>query len=126
MAENDTLTNLSVDRTRLSYERTTMSWVRTAISLITFGFSIYKFAQIETVAPMRNPAFLASSNNFSLLMIVIGLITLLIAVLDGHSDLKALRAQFPGIHVPFSRARILAVLVAILGILALLDVIFRS
>ena len=40
-------TNLSVDRTRLSYERTLMSWVRTSTSLITFGFTIYKFFQIE-------------------------------------------------------------------------------
>ncbi len=40
-------TKLAIARTRLSYERTLMAWVRTAISLISFGFTIYKFFQIE-------------------------------------------------------------------------------
>ncbi|MGH7988435.1 MAG: DUF202 domain-containing protein [Candidatus Binataceae bacterium] len=44
----DSSTELAVARTRASYERTMMSWIRTATSLITFGFSIYKFFQIET------------------------------------------------------------------------------
>jgi putative membrane protein len=44
-------TRLAVDRTRLAYERTLMAWIRTAISLITFGFTIYKFFQIEGAAP---------------------------------------------------------------------------
>jgi hypothetical protein len=38
---------LAFDRTRLPYDRTKMAWVRTATSLITFGFSVYKFLQIE-------------------------------------------------------------------------------
>ncbi len=43
----DASTTLAVDRTRLAYERTLMAWIRTATSLITFGFTIYKFFQIE-------------------------------------------------------------------------------
>jgi putative membrane protein len=45
--ELDISTILAYDRTRLAYENTMMSWVRTATSLITFGFSVYKFFQIE-------------------------------------------------------------------------------
>ena len=37
---------MAVDRTRMAHERTLMAWVRTATSLISFGFSIYKFADI--------------------------------------------------------------------------------
>ncbi len=40
-------TRLAVDRTRLAFERTMMAWVRTATSLITFGFTVYKFFQLE-------------------------------------------------------------------------------
>ena len=40
-------TQLAFDRTRLAYDRTMMAWVRTATSLISFGFTIYKFFQIE-------------------------------------------------------------------------------
>jgi len=43
----DAATERDFARTRNSYERTTMSWIRTATSLITFGFTIYKFFQLE-------------------------------------------------------------------------------
>ena len=53
----DVGTRLAVDRTRLAYERTLMAWVRTATSLISFGFTIYKFFQLELKGqpPMSNP-----------------------------------------------------------------------
>lgn len=47
MTASESRTHLAVGRTRLAYERTMMAWVRTATSLIIFGFSIYKFFQIE-------------------------------------------------------------------------------
>jgi uncharacterized membrane protein YidH (DUF202 family) len=43
----DRSTELAFQRTRAAYERTMMSWIRTSTSLITFGFSIYKFFQLE-------------------------------------------------------------------------------
>src|SRR5689334_15571728 len=43
----DTSTALAFVRARAAYERTMMSWIRTATSLSTFGFSVYKFFQIE-------------------------------------------------------------------------------
>ena len=43
----DDSSQLALERVRASYEQTLMSWIRTATSLITFGFSIYKFFQIE-------------------------------------------------------------------------------
>jgi len=63
-------TKLAVDRTRLAYERTLMAWIRTATSLITFGFTIYKFFQIETAGGKQDRAI--SATDFSLLMIVSG------------------------------------------------------
>lgn len=50
----DISTKLAVDRTRMAYDRTMMSWIRTATSLITFGFSIYKFFQIEVGAEQNH------------------------------------------------------------------------
>jgi uncharacterized membrane protein YidH (DUF202 family) len=43
----DSGTRLAVERTRLAYERTLMAWVRTVASLISFGFTIYKFFELE-------------------------------------------------------------------------------
>ena len=113
-------TKLAVDRTRMAYERTLMAWIRTATSLITFGFSIYKFFQIEG---SEKPNRLVSATEFSVLMIVIGLISLLLATLQHGRDLNALRAEYP--DVPSSLARVLAGLISILGIAALLTVILR-
>ena len=89
----DATTKLAVDRTRLAYERTLMAWVRTAISLISFGFTIYKFFQIEGAGKQDG---VISATEFSVLMIVFGLVSLLMATLEHRRDLNALRAEFPG------------------------------
>jgi putative membrane protein len=118
----DAATNLAVDRTRLSYERTLMAWVRTAISLITFGFTIYKFFQLER-GDYRQDNRLISASDFAVLMIIIGLLSLLMATFEHRRELKALKTQYP--DIPRSLAQVLAVLISILGILALVAVILR-
>ena len=125
MKKLDSSTQLAVDRTRLAYERTLMAWIRTATSLITFGFTIYKFFQIELsrgVSPRGDR--LIGPTAFALLMIVIGLVSLLLATLEHRRDLKALNAEYPGGRR--SLARVLAALVSLLGLLALFLVLFRQ
>ncbi len=117
----DSTTKLAVDRTRLAYERTLMAWVRTAISLISFGFTIYKFFQIEGAGKQDHAI---SATEFSLVMIVFGLVSLLIATLEHRRDLNALRAEYPEIP-PRSLAWVLAALISLLGILALVTVLLR-
>ena len=117
----DGATRLAVERTRLAYERTLMAWVRTAISLITFGFTIYKFFQLERGESRQNGVITAS--NFAMLMIVIGLLSLLMATLEHRRDLRALKARYP--DIPCSLARFLTALISILGTLALAAVILR-
>ena len=62
----DASTGLAVDRTRLSYERTLMAWIRTSTSLITFGFSIYKFFQIELGSGTPRSGRLIGPSEFAL------------------------------------------------------------
>lgn len=52
--EPDISTRLAFDRTRAAYDRTMMSWIRTATSLITFGFTVYKFFELEMRAMGRD------------------------------------------------------------------------
>ena len=118
--KKDTATRLAVDRTRLAHERTLMAWVRTAISLITFGFTIYKFFQIEGAGKQDRAI---SATEFSVLMIVIGLVSLLMATLEHRRELNALRVEYP--DMPRSLARVLAALISVLGILALVTVLLR-
>lgn len=120
----DASTTLAVDRTRLAYERTLMAWIRTATSLITFGFTIYKFFQIELAREGPRTNRLIGPRQFALLMIVIGLVSLLMATLEHRRDLKALDAEYPGGRR--SLARVLAALISILGLLALFAVLFRQ
>ncbi len=117
-------TDLAADRTRLAYDRTLLAWMRTAISLITFGFSIYKFFQIELSRGEPRPDRLIGPREFALLMILIGLVSLLMATLEHRHDLKELRAQYPMRNRPM--ATVLAALVSFLGLVALVAVLFRQ
>jgi putative membrane protein len=115
---------LAVDRTRLALERTTMAWVRTATSLITFGFSVYKFFQIET---HRGDAAgrLIGPREFAVAMITIGIISLVLATLQQWHSMRTMRVHYQGMPVPRSLAIVIAALMSILGILALVTVILR-
>ncbi len=119
----DVSTRLAVDRTRVAYERTMMAWIRTATSLITFGFTIYKFFQLEAPSPGR-PNRLIGPRGFAFILVSIGLFSLILATLEHRQNIRTLGAEYA------VRRRSLAVLVAamisILGILALIVILFRQ
>lgn len=117
--------DLGAERTRLAYERTLMAWVRTATSLISFGFTVYKFFhEFGKTESTAHPASLFGSREFGLVMISIGLAALIFATIQHVHSLRALQAEYG--ELPRSVASWLAVLVASLGILALLAVVFRQ
>jgi putative membrane protein len=118
-------TRLAIERTRLAHERTLMAWVRTATSLISFGFTIYKFFQYVHESGRPHQSSLLGPREFAMLMIVIGLLSLVAATVEHRRDVARLRAQSGG-DVPYSLATVLATLVAGLGLLGLLAVIFRQ
>jgi putative membrane protein len=119
----DPSTELEFARTRNSFEQTLMSWIRTATSLITFGFSIYKFFQIEAPTAGQH-AGLIGPRAFALMLVSIGLASLPLAVLEYRQSIRMLEMQYA------SKRRSLAVLVAglisTLGFIALLAMIFRE
>jgi putative membrane protein len=113
-------TQLAFDRTRLAYDRTMMAWVRTATSLISFGFTIYKFFQIE-ISKGEARHHLIGPREFAMMMIGIGLLSLVMATIQHRQDRNGLRAMDP--DVPRSMAALLAGLIALLGVLAFVAVI---
>jgi putative membrane protein len=122
-AELDISTKLSYDRTRLAYENTMMAWVRTATSLITFGFSLYKFFQLDLKRGETSTG-LIGPREFGFIMIFIGLVSLLAGTVQHVTSMRLLRAQCP--DIPRSVAALLAALMSIVGILALFAVVFRQ
>jgi len=120
----DASVRLAFERTMLSHERTLMAWVRTATSLITFGFTIYKFFELELGASFQpRPHQLIGPREFAVLMIGIGLVGLTLAALQNRQHRKHLRQC--GIKAPLSFTTLVAVLISALGLVALLSVIFR-
>jgi putative membrane protein len=118
-APPDAGTRLAVDRTRLAYERTMMAWVRTATSLISFGFTIYKFFELELKGSM--PDHLIGPRGFA--MISIGLVALAMAGVQHRESLRLMKETYG--TIPRSVAAPVASLVAVLGVFALLGVIAR-
>lgn len=92
-AKPDLSTRLAIERTRVAYDRTMMAWIRTATSLITFGFTIYKYFQIQRVAPPSER--LIGPREFSLILISLGLFSLVVAVLQNRENVLRLRALYP-------------------------------
>jgi putative membrane protein len=119
----DVSTRLAFARTRVAYERTMMSWIRTATSLITFGFSIYKFFQIEAPAG-RLQNRLVGPRGFAFMLVSIGLFSLILATVEHRQNIRTLGEEYGG------QLRSLAVLVAglisILGVFALAAILFRQ
>ena len=120
----DTGTWLAVDRTRLAYERTLMAWIRTAVSMITFGFTIYKFFQLELRDRPVPSGVVLGPRGFALTLIAIGLVSLLLSTVQHRQSMQALRADY-GKIVPGSVAAIVAGLFSILGLMALATVLLQ-
>ena len=115
-------TDFALQRTIMAADRTLMAWVRTAISMIGFGFTIYKFLQY---LGQENPATTLSTRgprNLGLTFIGLGIGSLVIAVVQNWR----VRAQLAaGGRRPFSLSLAVAAIVALIGVLAFMNVLFR-
>jgi putative membrane protein len=100
-----------------------MAWVRTATSLISFGFTIYKFFQFD-ISKGQSGDHLIGPREFAMMMIGIGLLSLVMATIQHRQDRNVLKAMNP--DVPRSMAAVLASLIALLGIVAFVAVIFQK
>lgn len=109
-------TRLSVKRTQLSAQRTLMSWIRTSFSMISFGFTIGKF--LDYLADQPNSRLpLGEHNILPKLLVLIGLASLLIGIWE-HRHLMLKLGDVQGRKHVVAPIGIVAVLVALLGVLA--------
>ncbi len=102
-----------------------MAWIRTAASLISFGFTIYKFFQFENALGEEGGVkrWLGPSQ-FAEAMIVVGVASLLLASMQHHLQLQALRRQFGAL--PYSLAWLTGGFIGGLGVVALVLVALRQ
>ena len=121
-AQHDPRVQLAFERTFLAYERTRIAWVRTALSLISFGFVIAKFFQYLR-EKQGETATLFSPRAIGIVMITIGLVGLILANWQERRAVKSLRERCP--DLPTSVSGVMAVLIALFGVLALIGALLR-
>ena len=121
-AQPDPRVQLAFERTFLAYERTRIAWVRTALSLISFGFVIAKFFQYLR-EKQGETATVFSPRAIGLMMITLGLVGLILANWRDRRAVKALRERCP--DLPKSVSGVMAVLIALFGVLALIGALLR-
>jgi len=116
-------TQLALDRTWLAHERTLMAWVRTATSMIGFGFTIYKFFQLEAAHRESHPGVI-TPREFALMMISIGLIILLLATIARRRETRDISVQLG--RVRGSLAELAAGLIFLFGMMILVATVLRG
>ena len=129
-------TAMSFERTALSTERTLMSVVRTALSLISFGFTIFQFfhALHDQVLASDLPA--TAPRRFGLALILLGIVLLLLGIVNHFRETQERRARRQRlfeqglIHHPeikkASSATVVAILLLLVGVVALLSAALRT
>jgi putative membrane protein len=121
----DTGTKLAVERTWLAHERTILAWVRTAASLISFGFTIYKFFELELRGRAEQRFGLIGPREFAMILIAIGIGSLVISFIEHRQGTHLLRDRYGDI-IPKSIAGLVAGIVGGLGVLAMVLVVLRQ
>jgi putative membrane protein len=125
-------TALALERTWMASERTLMSVMRTALALIGFGFTIYQF--LIKFAP-ETPHAAQTARNFGISLIVLGIGTVVVGLVSQFRSLAQLRERRNGLYalgllrhgLDFrpSPISVVAVLLLMLGLVAILGIAFR-
>jgi putative membrane protein len=118
-------TDMAFQRTRLAADRTLMAWIRTSLSMISFGFTIFKFFQyLHESDTLELAARAHGARNLGLMMTVLGTVLLLMATAEYALFLRCICREM---HQKFPRslALLAALLLSMVGLLALMDILFR-
>ena len=127
-------TGMSFQRTRMSADRTLMSIIRTALSLIGFGFTIFQvFSKLVKLPGLDLNA--NAPRNFGIAMVALGLVMLTLGIVYHLRYMLGLRAERhlmirQGLihgesHYPVSLTLITAGLLWLLGLFAVVSMVFN-
>ena len=109
--------------TLMAAERTLLAWTRTSLSLITFGFTIYNFLRyLVQAGATRNMDPEKGPRHFAAVMILLGVGFLAAASVQYVTVTRPLRSAT---GAPWRLALYLAVGLALLGVAALVNVVFQ-
>jgi len=125
------LTNeLAKERNRAAYDRTLMAWIRTAISLIGFGFAIAKSYEYIQMDEMEKAGRFIDQIHaplwFGMSFIVLGMLCILGGVVQYVKVVKQLQSGRFTYGEPRPLAKIVALILLIIGIFALITLFQRQ
>jgi putative membrane protein len=128
LPDNYNMTNeLAKERNRAAAERTLMAWVRTSLSLLSFGIGI------DRIISAFNSAFTNSrvdpynlSRTIGLSFIIIGTVSLVLAVLAHHRSLKKLDKEYFVYTPEISLGSIVAIALIMLGTFAFIGILIKG
>jgi putative membrane protein len=113
-------TELAKERTHAAYDRTLMAWIRTALTLIGFGIGIFEFAQKTGGATIFK-----SSKLIGLLFVLLGIISVLLAIRENKLDHYKLRNP----HLKYDRKSSLGISIGyaliLIGLFAIIHIIYK-
>jgi putative membrane protein len=123
-------TGMSFQRTRMAADRTLMSVIRTSLSLISFGFTIYQFLGRLNFANSVDAA-----RNFGITLVVLGIAMITMGIiyhLKFMGELRVQRKEMTAMGLIYGRSQfppsltlITAVLLLLLGLLAVSSMVFH-
>ena len=129
-------TGLSFQRTRMSADRTLMSVIRTSLSLIGFGFTIFQFFRSLRDSGSGGVGTANSARNFGLTLIFLGVGMLIFGIIYHIRFMQELRRErktmveegllHGELSYPISMTLIVALLMLIVGLLAIFSMTTRS
>jgi putative membrane protein len=113
-------TELAKERTHAAYDRTLMAWIRTALTLIGFGIGIFEFAQKTGGATIFK-----SSKLIGLLFVLLGIISVLLAIRENKLDHYKLRNP----QLKYDRKSSLGISIGyaliLIGLFAIIHIIYK-
>jgi putative membrane protein len=125
-------TGMSFQRTRMAADRTLMAVIRTSLSLIGFGFTIFQVFHKLLEADVLKRA--QAPRNFGIALVLLGITALVLGIAYHARFMLALRRErgqmaTEGLlsaetRFPVSETLIIAVLLLLLGLLAIVSMVF--
>jgi putative membrane protein len=126
-------TGMSFQRTRMSADRTLMSVIRTSLSLISFGFTIYQvFDKLREAGSITHAA---APRNFGVALVLLGIAMLVIGIVYHVQFMVGLRHERAAMkaaglvhgesHFPVSLTLITAFILLVIGVAAIVSMIFQ-
>jgi putative membrane protein len=118
--------DMAVERTMMAADRSMMAWVRTGLSLISFGFTIYKFLDIQRqqlIEAGKIVPTISGPKVFGLVMIGMGILALLMGTVEYVATTRSYRMQ-SGLRRPMY-SLYLSAIITIIGIILFVGIIFQ-